>query len=485
MYEPSAPSVRIQGISFKVCLSILPPDWRWVLTTPIKVLFLSYAYPPVSAVGGLRVSRLCRHLPDYGITPVVLTVEQPLQEGSNSTMPLTSEVRIEKAGLLMTPLDLYRRWSIRRRPSQLSSEGSSRSDIPRSKTFVRRHLLALLQIPDMYWGWYWPTIRISKRLLEREQFSAILSSGPPWTCHLIARHIKKKYRLPWIADFRDAWTLDPWRFQNEPRWRKNIDRWLESSCLRYADLVVCTTDAIRNRFVAANPALRSSKFVTLTNGVDESIPRPISPMPRADKRLLLHLGSLYGGSRRIDTFCQAIVDLVSAGKLDPTSLTVLFLGVEGSLSEISSMAARIAPDLVQKGLLEFRPRVSWSEGQQVMMQANTLLIFQGDHNLSVPAKFFEYLQTGKPILAIVNKGALSDIMEGTASGLWVEPDNATEIAKKLLEILEWSPRSFEEIQRSIQPYQFPFLAKRLANWISELTEGATLPKQSIGCSARR
>jgi glycosyltransferase involved in cell wall biosynthesis len=443
----------------------------------MQVLFVSYAYPPMGAVGAMRVSRLCRYLPDYGIKPIVLTVKEPLADGSNSGIPFISHVPVERTGMLTTPLDLYRRWRTQVGSSQISATNSSRS-VPARKSIFRRHLISLVQIPDMYWGWYWPAVWTANKLMEREQFSAILSSGPPWTCHLIARHIKKRHRLPWIADFRDAWTQDPWRSQEDrdaPQWRKNIDHRLESSCLRAADLVVCTTDAIRRSFVAANPGLHSSKFVTLTNGVDEDgIPYPTSRKPFGAKRLLLHLGSLYGGSRRIDTFCQAMADLVSAGKLDPTSLRVLFLGVESGISDITKMATRIAPELVKKGLLEFKPRISWSEGQQVMTQADTLLIFQGDHTLSVPAKFFEYLQTGKPILAVVNKGALSDMIEGTASGLWVEPEDSAKIAEKLLQILEWSPRSLEEIQGSIQPYQFRFLTEHLASWIRKLTAAVSV-----------
>ena len=435
----------------------------------------------------MRISRLCRGLPQYGINPVVLTVKNPLVEGTDDSISFASGTRVERAGMLLTPVDLYRRWRTTVKGTQTPSSSATNS-ISRPRAPFRRHLLSLLQIPDIHWGWYWPATLAAKRLVKRELFSAILSSGPPWTCHLIARYIKEKYHLPWIADFRDAWTQDPFRYEEEggtPGWRKGLDRRLESSCLRFADLIVSTTDAIREGFVAANPAIPSSKFVTLTNGVDDTVRYPTSTKHLGARRLILHLGSLYGGRRRIDTFCQAITDLVSAGRLDPASFKVLFLGVEEPVSDIKGIAEGIAPELVKSGSLEFLPRVSWLDGQKILMEADTLLIFAGDNTLIVPAKFFEYLPTGKPIFAVVEKGALTEIVESTASGLWVEPGNSAKIAEKILQILQWSPRSPEAIEPLIRQYQPKVLAERLAGWITTLVvERGSLNQSAAPSTAR-
>ena len=61
-------------------------------------------------------------------------------------------------------------------------------------------------------------------------------------------------------------------------------------------------------------------------------------------------------------------------------------------------------------MVEFRPPVSWKAAQAELAAADMLLV-QGDHPTAIPAKFFEYLQTGKPILGIGQGGALKDIIE--------------------------------------------------------------------------
>ena len=65
----------------------------------------------------------------------------------------------------------------------------------------------LFKPPNHQPGWYAPAVEEGLRLLgSSNDFAAIVSSGPPWTSHAVARALKRKSGLPWIADFRDAWT---------------------------------------------------------------------------------------------------------------------------------------------------------------------------------------------------------------------------------------------------------------------------------------
>lgn len=37
--------------------------------------------------------------------------------------------------------------------------------------------------------------------MKEYQIDAVYSSSPPYTCSLIAKYVKKKYNIPWIAGF--------------------------------------------------------------------------------------------------------------------------------------------------------------------------------------------------------------------------------------------------------------------------------------------
>jgi len=433
---------------------------------PLVLLIVSHSYVPNAEVGTLRIARLCRFLPEFGIRPVILTATEKHYQDLDDSYPPLPGIRVERIGMLPTPMDLYRHISLRVRPRDRdagprSTEQPGASNAP---GFLRRHGRALMEIPDPYWGWYLPATRAARQLMEVEPVAAVFSSVPPYTAHLVARSLRKRNPVPWLADFRDPWTHNL-RSQAFPGWRRWIDEQLETSCLRWADRIICNTDRLRATFSRFHPELPAHKLVTLTNGFDDSLIAPTSPEVPCERRLFLHLGSLYGG-RRIDTFCQALKMLVNQGRLDPAKFRVLFVG-DSDLSLVGK-AKDSAPDLLAKGCIEFRARVSWRVADQIRWNADLLLLFSIDP-LAVPAKFYEYLPTGKPILAVTPQGALTDMIEKTGSGVWVGPDDPAEIASRLLEALAKPAVPHEQALRLWSgDFHFRSLAGKLADWVKDL-----------------
>jgi glycosyltransferase involved in cell wall biosynthesis len=203
----------------------------------------------------------------------------------------------------------------------------------------------------------------------------------------------------------------------------------------------------------------------LTNGFGDLPDR--LPGKSEARRLILHLGSIYG-HRHIDTFLVALVKLVHSGRLEPSSFRVVFQGEVDSLQ--LAEAARIAPDLLQRKCVEFLPRSSWDEAQQLLWQSDLLLLFQGGQKLQVPAKFYEYLLTGIPMFAVAEKGALPDLIDSTASGIWVSPRDPETIAETFLRALRLPKHSPEEVsQRLSGQYHYRALTRQLSSLIREVT----------------
>jgi glycosyltransferase involved in cell wall biosynthesis len=429
-----------------------------------NVLLISHHFPPDSEVGAKRIAGLARYLPEYGIRPTVLTVDESYYDSCDRSFPLPEGLELIRTKRLPNPLQWYRRFvSSNHKHKKHASEAPAGPAKPRLG--VRRHLLTLLDTPDRCWGWYFPAIRAAREILAKQRFSAIISSGPPWTCHLIGRHIRKAIGIPWIADFRDSWTFDSWRPElNLPKWRESLDRRWEEKCMRAADRVLSTTEGMRRTFIERYPTLSAAKFLTLTNGFNGCTSGPM-PAPHPDQLLFLHTGKLYGG-RRIDTFCQAFAELVRAGRIDPARARVLFLG-ETDPGFVET-ASQFAPDLVQDGKLEFHPMVDWDIAQRTLRQADVLLIFQGNHRLAIPAKLYEYFSAGKPILAIVKQGELSNMIESTQSGFWADPDDPADIRNKILASFELRNRPPQHIEELRKRFHYRFLAERLAAYIREM-----------------
>ncbi len=415
------------------------------------------------------MGRFCRYLPSFGVQPLVVTVQDRFyRTRDNSFMP-PEGLRIERTTVLPTPIDIYHRWKQRRSGPEHGNASSSWEANKKKRRRIRRLLVVLLQLPDPDWGWYLPAVRAAEKFLETEPIAAIFSTGPPWVSHLVARHLRKKYRVPWLADFRDPWSYDPFT-EDLPAWRHWLNGRMERNCVSWADRVLCNTPRLREFFVDLYSFLPAEKFVVLPNGFDDPvIPQGLSDVKNTT-RLFLHLGSLYA-QRRIDTFCEAIANLVKAGKLPRDSFRVLFLGdLDPSLE---TAARQKTPDLFESNCIQFRPRVSWQQAQQILWEADILLLFQGYLTLEVPAKFFEYLPTGKPMFAVVKKGALSDILDLTGSGSWADPDNPAEITAKFLEVLEQPNRTPLDVQRQwFSTFHYRALTEKLAGHIFQLVGNA-------------
>jgi glycosyltransferase involved in cell wall biosynthesis len=160
--------------------------------------------------------------------------------------------------------------------------------------------------------------------------------------------------------------------------------------------------------------------------------------------------------------------LVDQGEFDPATFKVLFVGDHDS-SFVRSARAE-APELVARGCIQFQTRVNWEEADRIRWEADLLLLFFEDP-LAVPAKFYEYLATGKPIYAVTPVGALTDVLERTGAGVWANPDDPTVIASKLLEALVRPQLSAVEVQRRWSgEFHFRSLAAKLAGWVTDLAQ---------------
>ncbi len=438
------------------------------MDTELSILVISYYFPPDAAVGAKRVSRFCEYLPEFGIRPTVLTIDEESSESLDPSLRSLKSLQIERARPHTTFLDRYHRWAQTRAvDAKVRSNRPAPDEAPYRRTrSIRQHVLALLQFPDLKRGWYFPAVRAASQILKNNHVDAVFSSGPPWTAHAVGYSVSRRHNLPWIADFRDQWASDPWRrYANDSKgsvaWRDRLDLWVEDRWTRRADLVICVTIPQRDALLRAHPKLVAHKVITIPNGFDRAPSSLTGGATRAKggPRKFLHIGNLYGG-RRINVFCKVVASLVCGGRLAPDSVRILLIGDVDR--DIARDARESAPALFENGMIAFLPRVDWQRAQQYLHDADVLLLFQGDHATAIPAKFFEYLHTGKPILAVVGPGALSDIIRDTDSGVVVAPHNEVGIASAIEHLLEAKPRGSEEVERVAKRFEFRTLTAELA-----------------------
>jgi len=107
---------------------------------------------------------------------------------------------------------------------------NSRSPVQRMAKYIRANFF----IPDARKGWIPYAVKAAEKILALEPIDAIISTGPPHSTHLAAWQLKQKFKLPWIADFRDPWTSVYYnRFFPRSDKSKRKDKALEDKSAEY------------------------------------------------------------------------------------------------------------------------------------------------------------------------------------------------------------------------------------------------------------
>ena len=138
-----------------------------------------------------------------------------------------------------------------------------------------------------YWGdpvaafWRRPLFTLLDWLVSERRPDVLLATAPPFGVTVLAREAARRYRLPWVVDFRDAWTR--WCVVPCPTivhfWHS---RRAERRALRHANVAVATSHVTRGDWLTDTPALDPNRLVTIYNGFD--CERPVSSSTGSARR---------------------------------------------------------------------------------------------------------------------------------------------------------------------------------------------------------
>jgi glycosyltransferase involved in cell wall biosynthesis len=250
--------------------------------------------------------------------------------------------------------------------------------------------------------WMPHAVAAARRVLAQYPVSAIFSTSPPPGAHVAAWRIKRQFRIPWIADFRDPIWGNPFRSET---WGGAYDSLLERLIVSQADIVITNTDSSAELLRRRYPRL-AQKIHLIWNGFDpEEVIGP-EPIPARGYKVLLHAGSIYGG-RHPGALLASLKRLNRSGLIAPGQLRVRLVGpIEAGLPWLTGVNL---PALIADGWVECTDRqIPQQEARCEMAQSDYLLLLDLNElgaGLQVPAKLFEYIRIGRPILAFTAGGS--------------------------------------------------------------------------------
>lgn len=340
---------------------------------PPRVLMIAYHYPPFAGSSGVqRALKYSRYLPEHGWQPVVLSVSPRVYV----------ETRRDQLAEIRPDIEVVRAWGF-----DAARELSIRGRYP-----------GFLALPDRWASWAAFAIPAALWLARKHRVSAIWSTYPIATAHLIALAVARLTGLPWIADCRDSMTEAD--YPRDPAQRR-VFLWLERRVVERAARVVMTTPGTVAMYRARYPEVPANRWVAIPNGYDEDdfgVLAPVPAAPAGAPMLLLHSGALYPIERDPSAFFGAIAELASAGRLGPGDLKVR-LRATGHDREIAALVARFGVER----FVELVPGIGHRDSIREMMQADGLLLLQAANcNHQIPAKLYEYLRSGRPVLGLTD-----------------------------------------------------------------------------------
>jgi len=250
--------------------------------------------------------------------------------------------------------------------------------------------------------WNVDSISYAKRLVSEMGPCCVISTYPPLAVHTTALALKRRYPVRWIADFRD-----PLRNSFRPKhWAAQwADRYFEETIVRTADAILVNTDAALKELRERHPQYRN-KIVLLSNGYDpEEDVHPLPPIPR-ETRLLVHIGTMYRG-RHPNLLLDSLDRLAARGMVAPARLKVFLSHINEDLANLD-----VFKRLVKQGLIEYgNEEIPRANALRMIQEADFLLLLDttpGKQSHFVPAKVFDYVRAGRPMLVFTTPGSPTD-----------------------------------------------------------------------------
>ena len=401
-----------------------------------SVLIVGYYYTPTENPGTRRLGAFARYLPQYGYRPIVLTTSSYGACADDDTRLIFRAPDILDVGRWLA------RWIYHARSAD-SGDRLPPIITPDSRlSRVLEHVL----IPDVHIGWIPGAVLRGRVLLCSGAFDIIFSSSPPPSAHLAALALKRMSRLPWVADFRDGWTFEPPNpvvFTSPVRLR--IERSLERAVALSADRIVTVNRVIADDLRRRYPAT-AGRIAVISNGYDSADIAGLQSYVKGERLRIIHTGSLaYSQSHRsIKGFLTALDRLQQQQSPILADLDVCFVG------RLSASERDILTRTGCQGCVTVEGPLSHHEALQRQFSADVLLLVTSANAASVTtSKLFEYLASGRPVLALTGRSAAAELIEELDAGIVVAPDDVEGICRAL----EWFHERwrFDELPARVDP----------------------------------
>lgn len=437
-----------------------------------KLLILAYDFPPYVSVGGLRPYAWFKYFKEFGVEPVVITRNWTNEHGSGldyiSASPSMEKITEETdfGTIIRTP---YKpNWGNR----MLLKHGE------RKCRFPRRLFTAFIEIKQYI------TISGPKRnlyyaardYLKHNKVDVIIATGDPFVLFYYAGKLGKKFKTPWIADYRD-----PWSHNSHHKWNKLYHKWIERIEIKNVSTANCIVTVSDFFKIKIQELLPDKQIYVFSNGYDpEAIDEITLLKQNTNKLTISFVGTIYDW-HPWKSFLTVFSELIE----ESYELQFNLYGVNNK-DDIERFVNGL-PDKTQASISIF-PKIINKDLLHKIARENVMLLF--NYYLFIGTKIFDYIGINRKIILCYNndENALKlkdqfyqyeksgydkypqiDLINETNSGVIVEDEE--HLRKVLLELIqEFAEKGKIECHSNgVEKYSRKIQVKKLAELIRKIS----------------
>ncbi|WP_243389586.1 glycosyltransferase family 4 protein [Flavobacterium cyanobacteriorum] len=428
----------------------------------MKVLIITYYWPPAGGPGVQRWLKFVKYLPEFGIEPVVYIPENP-------TYPLIDNGLLEEVRADVTVLkqkitepyawaSAFSRSSTKKISSGIIPNKKKQSLLQKLMLWVRGNLF----IPDARVLWVRPSVQYLEKYSKEHDIEVIITTGPPHSLHLIGKKLKEKLSVKWLADFRDPWTTIGYHKELKlSAYAASKHKSLEKEVLNAADAIVVTSPTTKKEF----EALTARPVTVITNGYDVE---KTEKQPLDEKFTIAHIGSFLS-ERNPKILWEVLSELVKENESFRNSFELKLIGAVSQEVLASVKQHGLEPYQNLVGYLPHKEAVAHQRKSQVLL---LIEIDSADTRCIIPGKLFEYMVSERPILAIgPDKADFADILKSTNTGIFVTYTEKDRLRNAIIDYFDkYTGQTLTSHGIGLQQYSRKNLTEQLAVLLKKLPD---------------
>jgi glycosyltransferase involved in cell wall biosynthesis len=377
-----------------------------------KVLFISYYFPPMGMGGVQRTLKFAKYLKHFGWEPVVIT-DSPKKYFAVDEYLLNEAIhegiKIERTGKSISNINDI----VVKAPKE-------------SLRRLRSRAGQFLFIPDNKKNWKRKAIKKIESIWEKYGgFDVIYATAPPYTDFIIGQEIKKKFRIPLVIDYRDAWVdSDVLNFYPTP-FHKMSNIKLEKNVLKDANKIVTTNRRVKELIISRYGNVDYNEVKIIPHGFDpEDFDKAMNEkLPLTDKMRVTYSGSFY--TRNPKYYLESIRRFFEKHPELKNKVEFCFIGIVSKENAHRIKHLGIEEHVNILGYVNHLECVRYLLASDVLF----LMISRGvNDDAAMPGKVGEYIGSRKNIIACIPDGVTMKMLEKYNAIKFVTEEDPDKIA---------------------------------------------------------